>query len=70
MKSFNKLKDAEDEIKEIFYDKSDYAILLKGLKSVIYRLVTKDSDGLSEPVYINQELSRDNKLHIQYYDGD
>lgn len=70
LKSFNKLKDAEEEIKEIFYDKSDYAFLLKGLNSVIYRLVTKDSDGLSEPVYINQELGRYNKLFIQYYDND
>ena len=70
LKSFSKLKEAEKEIKKIYYDKSDYAILLKGLSSVIYRLVTKDSDGLSEPVYINQELGRYNKLFIQYYDND
>lgn len=70
LKSFDKLKDAEDEIKEIFYDKSDYAILLKSLNSVIYRLVIKDTNGVSEPVYMNQELSRDNKLYIQYYDND
>lgn len=70
LKSFDKLKDAEKEIKEIFYDKSDYAILLKGLNSVIYRLVIKDEDGISEPVYMNQELGRDNKLYIQYYDND
>lgn len=70
LKSFRKLKDAEEEIKEIFYDKSDYAFLLKGLNSVIYRLVTKDTDGVSKPVFTNQEVGRDNKLYIQYYDND
>ena len=58
------------KIKEIFYDKSDYAILLKGLELLVYRLVTKNTDCVSEPVFTNKEVGKDNKLFIQYYDND
>lgn len=70
LKTFKKLKGAEEEIKEIYYDKSTYSLLLKGLNYIEYRLVTKTEEGKSKLIKEGNKVSRGEKLYIQYYDGD